>query len=84
MSTERKKIYNTSQSDISKTFHINGVYPADTRDELLNNSDVQKKMYSSISKNKCTTIVGKVNGVHTEIRIDTGAELSVINQKLYK
>ena len=36
-------------------------------DELLNNSDAQKIVDNNMSKNKCLTIVSRVNGVYTEI-----------------
>ena len=44
----RKKIrckeINSNNNSINKIFDVNGVYPADMNDELLNNTDAQKKI----------------------------------------
>ena len=48
----RYKEISNNYNSINRIFDVNGGYPADMRDEVLNNSYAQNKIDNSMSKNK--------------------------------
>ena len=60
-----------------KLYGVNCVHPADMRQTMLSNDNNDNESNNRpVCKIKRRKIIAKVNGMYTEILIDTGAELS--------